>query len=132
MEDFAFGVELFVIIFSFLCWLVTPPVEENFSETPLISEIPEVQEEVSEVKKEVEKYSKVINLQESANRLIDNLPNLKIKEIRQIAKCFGVKQREQRKTLSKAQLVERIITFINQGEEEVLLENFKQLNISII
>ena len=62
MEDFAFGVELFVIIFSFLCWLVTPPVEENFSETPLISEIPEVQEEVSEVKKEVEKYSKVINL----------------------------------------------------------------------
>lgn len=148
IEGVGFAVELFVLSFSFLCWLVTPATQECAKsqsqevqklEQEQVKEAFEAQEEqpknqkiqredIEESEEKIQQPSQDSELNELQKKLVEviheKITLLKIKEVRAVAKLLGIKQFENRQSLSKAELMKRVKRFVETVElqEQTLLE----------
>lgn len=130
MERFGLSVELFVIVFSFLFWLVTPPTREEskgvdsqksekyFDLSPIFEELVEVREdEEEEIDLPSTQTGKTYELQEELRASVDKkLCLLKVAQVREIAGILGLSIRNGKKRATKPQLAEIIKNFLNSVE----------------
>ena len=126
MEGFGLSVELFVILFSFLCWLVTPPksgdfkvVEDQKTKARYLdlSPIFEEEEEVTSIELPVTRTGRPYELQEKIKKTVEvRISDLKVIQVREIAGILGLSLRNGRKRATKHQLVETIKSFLNSVE----------------
>lgn len=141
MEGCAFAIELFVIIFSFSIWLITPEKSEvsqlqetaNLKETTKLFEVPELPKEVLETPNisrvnnktsEEDEVAKKLQsplgenfelkeLQQKLGTVIqENIKELSHKEVRAVAKILRISQYVNRRNLTKANLAEKIIDYL--------------------
>lgn len=111
-----FAVELFVVIFSFLYWLVTPLDASNE-----VQELGDDNQNTRQVEAKAEELHPVDVVQ-------DEIVRLSIREARKIAKKLNIKQKEGRKSLSKAKLIEQILNVLQAERSKVELA-LNQLSI---
>lgn len=107
------GVELFVVIFSVLCWLITP-----MDASQEVQKLGKKNQDETEVKAKVDADAEELYSVDVAR---DEVVRLSIREARKIARKLNIKQKSGRQSLSKAKLIEQILKVLQAERSKVEL-----------
>jgi hypothetical protein len=130
MEGLGLAVELFILIFSFLCWLVTPPMlGEKGLEVNIINEISTKVEAEDEVDTRKGTLVQVVSVGGELSEGLNEKDEIEIaiyclntEETRRIAKVLGVKLTERGRYKKTGKLQEELSECLRNGKKQELLQ----------